>query len=99
MHLKIALVIRYVPDRHKPQEMCNGDVVENDGTLKFISDNYRNQKLHNQAVDNYVEPLEYVSQSLKLKKSVIKMLIPVLFLFILFLTNSRLKKYVIKLFP
>ena len=79
--------------------MCNEAVVENDGTLKFVSDNYRNQKSGNQAVDNYVEPLEYVSQCFKAQEISDKILILVLFFFILFLTDSRLKKYVIKLFP
>ena len=38
--------------------MCDKAVVEKGGTLKFVSDNYKNQTMCNQAVDNYVDALE-----------------------------------------
>ena len=38
--------------------MCNKVVVENDGILKFVTDNYKTQKMCNQDVNNYVDALE-----------------------------------------
>ena len=35
-------------------------VVKNGGTLKFVSGNYKNKTMCNQAVDNYVDVIEYV---------------------------------------
>ena len=35
------------------QGMCDKGVVENDGTFKLGSDNYKSPKMFNQAVDNY----------------------------------------------
>ena len=40
--------------------MCGKTVLENGRTLKFVPNNYKNQKLCNQAIDNYVDALEYV---------------------------------------
>ena len=41
--------------------MCNKAIVRNGGSLTFVPDSYKNQKMCNQAVDNCVEALEYVS--------------------------------------
>ena len=40
--------------------MCNEAVVENGGASKFVPDNYKNQKMCNQTVNNYADALEYV---------------------------------------
>ena len=40
--------------------MCNKTVIENGGTSKYFPDNYKNQKMCNQAVDNYVDALKYI---------------------------------------
>ena len=33
--------------------MCDKDVLENAGTLKYVSDCYRNQEMRKKAVENY----------------------------------------------
>ena len=33
--------------------MCDKAILESGGTLKFVSDCYRNQKMLNKAVENY----------------------------------------------
>ena len=45
--------------------MCNKAIVENGGTLESIPCCYKNQKLYNQAVDNYVHGLEFVPECYK----------------------------------
>ena len=45
--------------------MCNKSIVENGETLKFVPDNYKNQKMGSQAVDNYVDVLESVPKCFK----------------------------------
>ena len=36
--MQFSFVKRYVPDRYKTKEICNKAILENDGTLKFVSD-------------------------------------------------------------
>ena len=50
---KFPFVIRYVPDRYKAQQMCYKPTLENGGTLESVTECYKNQKMCNQAVDNY----------------------------------------------
>ena len=45
-------------------------VVENGGTLKFVCDNYKYQKLCNQAVEKYVDALKYAAECFKTQKIV-----------------------------
>ena len=40
--------------------MCDKTILENSGTLNSVSDSYKNQKICNQAVDNYSHILEFV---------------------------------------
>ena len=71
--------------------MCNKTVLENYGRLKFVPDNYKNQKMCNQALQScgYVDALEYVPKYSK--KCVIKLLIFALLYFILFLIDIKLE--------
>ena len=41
---KLTFVLRYVLDQNKTQQVCDKAVVENGGTFKFVTDNYKNQK-------------------------------------------------------
>ena len=41
--------------------MCDKGVVENDGTFKLGSDNYKSPKMFNQAVDNYARCIRICS--------------------------------------
>ena len=50
--------------------MCNKAVVENDETLTFVPDSYKNKKICNQAIDNYADALEYVPDCYKSQKNV-----------------------------
>ena len=54
--------------------MCCESVVENGGTLKFVLDNCKNQKLSNKCVLNDADALEYVPDCFKTQKCVIKLL-------------------------
>ena len=46
-------MIRYVPDRHTTQQICDKAIFENGGTLKSAPDCYKNQEMCNEVVDNY----------------------------------------------
>ena len=62
---KLSLVIRYVPDQCKTQEMCDKAILENGWTLESIPDCYKNQRICNKASDNYVYALKFVSDCCK----------------------------------
>ena len=34
---KLPYLLRYVPDRYKTQQMCEKAILENGGTLKFLT--------------------------------------------------------------
>ena len=42
MQLKIAFVIRCVPDRYQTEEMCDEAILENGGRLESVPDCYKN---------------------------------------------------------
>ena len=42
---KLPFAIRYVPDRYNNQEMSDRVILENDVTLMFVPDFYKNQKV------------------------------------------------------
>ena len=48
---KLPIVIMYIPDRNKTQEMFDKVILENG---KIIPDCYKNQKMCNKAVDTYL---------------------------------------------
>ena len=50
---KLPYLLRYVPDRYKTQRICDKVTLENGGTLKPVSNCYKNQEMCNEAVDNY----------------------------------------------
>ena len=50
---------------HKTQQMCDEAVVRDDGTLKFVPDDYKTQKMCHKGVDNYGDASEYVSKCFK----------------------------------
>ena len=41
--------------------MCNKAVLENGGILELVHDNYKNKKNWNQAIDDYVDGIQYAS--------------------------------------
>ena len=45
--------------------MCDEAFLENCGTLKSVSDCYKNKKMCNKAVDNYPHTLEFVPECCK----------------------------------
>ena len=40
---KLPFLTRYAPDQYKTQQMCDKAILENGGTLKSVSDCYKNQ--------------------------------------------------------
>ena len=78
--------------------MYNKAILENGRTLEPVPDGYKNQKMCNQAVNNYAHILEFVSYCYKLKKCVTNLLILILLQGKLFLNTIRLKKCVQNLF-
>ena len=42
--------------------MCIIAILENAGTLKYVSDCYKNQEMCGKAVDNYPSTIKYVSE-------------------------------------
>ena len=48
--------------------MCDRVILENGGTLMFVPDCYKNQKICNKAADNYPHALEFVPDCFKTQK-------------------------------
>ena len=42
--------------------MCGKAIQENSGTLRYVTDCYKSQEIHNKAVENYSHALKYVFQ-------------------------------------
>ena len=42
------------------QEMCDKAIVENAGTLNFVLNYYKNQKMCNKAIDTYIPAIQFV---------------------------------------
>ena len=85
--------------------MCDKAILEKGGTLKSVPECYKNQEKCDEVVDNYRHALflfrnllEFVLNAIRLKKYVIKLLIPILLKQNMFLNAIRLKKCVIKQF-
>ena len=57
----MPLVIRYIPDRYKTQQMPY-KAIENYGTLEFVPDFYKNQQMCNIAVDTYHSTIQFVPE-------------------------------------
>ena len=47
--------------------MCDKVLLENGGTLVFVADCYRNLKMCNKSIDDYVHVLEFVLIAKRLK--------------------------------
>ena len=77
--------------------MCDNNILENDGMLRFIPDCCKNQKMWDKTVDNYSHLLEFARIPIRLEKYVIRELIFMLLQYSLFLIDIRLKKCVVKL--
>ena len=68
-------------------------ILENEGTLMFVIDWYKNQKLCNKAVDNYAHALESLAIiAIKHKKCAIKPSNLIILQYSYVLTNKRLWK-------
>ena len=48
--------------------MCNNAVVENDETLMYVPNCYKNKKMRNKVVDNYAHVLKLVPDCYKTQK-------------------------------
>ena len=48
---KLLFVIRHDLDRYQIQLMCEKDVIESGGTLWFVPDSFRNQRMCDKALD------------------------------------------------
>ena len=57
----LPLLIRYVPNWYKNQEICDKVILEKGEALMFVSGCYKNQKMYNKTVDNYAYALEFVA--------------------------------------
>ena len=42
--------------------MCDKAILENVGTLTFVSNGYKNEQLFHKAFDNYPHPLEFIPE-------------------------------------
>ena len=78
--------------------MCDKVILKNSGTLMFVPDCYKYQKMGNKAVDNYAHALDFVPDCYKTEKCAIKPSILIMHLqYNLFLKAIILKKCVLKL--
>ena len=57
---RLLLVIKYVPDGYKTQEIYDKVILENGVALMFVSNCYKNQQICNKAVDGYDHVLEFM---------------------------------------
>ena len=64
---KLLFLIRHVPDQYKTQDMCNKDILENEGTLKTVPQCYKNYKMCNKVVNNCAHALNLYLIALKIK--------------------------------
>ena len=59
----------YIPDRYKAKGMRDKVIIENGGTLRFVSDCYKDKKKKcDNAYDNYAHTLRIVSECYKTYK-------------------------------
>ena len=56
---KLSFLVKYVPDRCKAQQLCDKVIIENDGMIMFIPDQYITQECDN-VVNNYPDTSESV---------------------------------------
>ena len=76
--------------------MCDKAILENDGTLEFVSDCYKNQEMYNKEVVNYPHPLKLVPNCYK-TQTMCDIAVNTHSVTIQFFLNAiRLKKCVIK---
>ena len=73
-----------VPYQYKTYKRSDKVIPENDGTLRFVPHDYKNQKMFNKAVDNYAHALEF-------PPSVIRLFILILLQYNLFLNATSQK--------
>ena len=69
--MKNPEMLKFVPNQLKTKKMCNlcdKATLENGGTLKPVSDCYKNQQMCGEAVDNYSHVLEFVPECYKTQK-------------------------------
>ena len=98
-------MIRFVSDHLKTKKCVNMQLkiairkafIENGGTLKFLPESCKNQKMCNQAVDNYADGLNYVPIVIQLKKVCNEVVDSNPSANNLFLNALKLKKCMIKL--
>ena len=93
---KLPFLIKYVPDRCKAQQLCDKVIIENDGMIMFIPDQYITQECDN-VVNNYPDTLESVPDCFMTQKLCNNAASTYLTEHDLFLINLKLKKCVIKL--
>ena len=74
--------------------MCDKAILENAGTLKYVSGYYKNQEMFNKVDENY----PHVPECYKTQRYVLKLLILIRLQQNLFLNAIRLKKCVIEKF-
>ena len=71
--------------------------LENGGMWRFILDNYKNQKMSDESLDNYFYALEFVPDSYKTKNICDKAVDTYPFVIQFFLKAMRVKKHATKL--
>ena len=62
--------------------MCDKFILENGGTLKSVTDCYKNQEMCSKAIDNYPHALEFISECYKTQKCIMKLPIPSILKFV-----------------
>ena len=73
---KLPFIIKYVPDRHKTQQMRDKAVHNYAHVLKLIPNCYKTQKMCGKAVNTYPSTIQFVSECMS-NFCVIKLLIDV----------------------
>ena len=95
VNLENGGMLRFIPNCHKNQRMCDKAIVNYFTPLKFVPDCYKTRNMSDKAVDTYPSAMQFASDGYKTQEMCNK---PFAFLYlILFPVNVKLKKCAIKL--
>ena len=71
--MQLSFVIRCVPDQYKTQEMHDKVILENNGTLMFVTSPCKNQEMCDKSIDTCLFLIDFIPDKIRLNKCVIKL--------------------------
>ena len=93
-----AGTLKSVSDCYKDQEMSSKVVEKYSNALEFVPESYETQEMCDKFVSAYSSTIKFVPECIMTQEMCNKAVIDSFLYLILFVTNMKLKKYVIVLF-